>query len=149
MRRFRQVALSYSLGLALLGTPVQADEPSTGPPPSAAGWRVSALLQFSGGVRAGIVDEVSNAVFFIGVGEKKHGAELLSANFDTEELVFRKDGVTWRLHLAADPTAAARIASDPNTSSPTGPISPLCQEESSMRDLACGIHCPPRSQWRD
>lgn len=115
--RFRHViALAILLiltsVLALGEEPMEEDAtlprqvvPNDTPPPSGEGLRVSALIQFAGGLKVGFVDAESKDTFFLGVGERKQGVELIEANFETENVVVEKNGVRWTLQLETDPNA--------------------------------------------
>ncbi len=53
--------------------------------------RLSALLETDdGGVRVGLIDQVSNRNFFLSVGDVEEGIELVSASYEGEEAVLRK-----------------------------------------------------------
>jgi hypothetical protein len=98
--------------------PAEALMLSEAPHPSAEQWRVSALIQFSGGTKVGFVDVANKDTFFLGVGDRHHGVELVEADFEGERVILRKEETTWALKLATDPNAPAFVA-------PAPPVAPL------------------------
>lgn len=77
------------------------------PPPSpsesfARTLRLSALLEVEdGGLRAGIVDQQTQKSFFLGEGEVVEGIELVSVDYDNEEVVLRRGSEMAVLKLAS------------------------------------------------
>jgi len=123
----RRTSVCWCLAALALRAPAQ--EPATlssAPPPSAEGLRVSALIQFTGGTKVGMVDTKNHTSFFLGVGERKHGFKLVSADFDAEEIILEKDNVTWRMELEKDPNAPAIPV---GASPPQAPATPVYRGE--------------------
>jgi hypothetical protein len=124
--KWKHYWMAAGLAAALAGgAPSLRAEPNTEhisdePPESARHLRVSAMVSYSGGVKVGFTDLESRQNFFLAEGESRDDLEIVSADFDKEFVVLRRQGVTWRMNLARDPHAPEPAASLPAPSGAAG-----------------------------
>lgn len=68
-------------------------------------FRVSALIKTDAGVKVGLVDRQLDRSYYLREGEKAGDVEIVSADYQREEVVIRHEGQLIHFQLAGDPKA--------------------------------------------
>lgn len=82
-----------------------------------------AIIEEGNSLRVGFLDKKSNKIFYLGVGEKNEGYELVSVNYDNEEAVLKKGTETSVFMLKPNKTPVGPAG--PSLSLPPAPSSGL------------------------
>ena len=72
-----------------------------------------AIIDDDNGLRVGFLDKKSKKTFYLGVGEKNEGYELISVHYDNEEAVLRKGTETTIFTLKPNKTPVGMAGSGP------------------------------------
>lgn len=76
-------------------------------------FRVSALIKTDAGVKVGLVDRERDRSYYLREGERDGELEVVSADYDREEVVIRHAGSLIRFQLAGDPTTRELFLMNP------------------------------------
>ena len=85
--------------------PPQDTTPTTLLPAFARTLRISALIKSPTGIKVGLSDTQEGWNKFVAVGDRFNDIEVVSASYETETVVLRKDDLVVRLSLDRDPNA--------------------------------------------
>lgn len=114
------------LVIALPLLAVRAEEPAPAVPTAADGdrLRISALIKTEDGVKVGIVDRNLDKAYYLRAGERAGDIEVISADYESEEVILRHGDRMIRFHLAGDAKARELFVIEPESRAGMPPSSP-------------------------